>query len=132
MPRAWLHISTFREFSKRGSSCRLYLLCTLSEFSKRANSLSVRGCAVSVAVPNVFVIFARDTGGGKREEVLGLKHVGIHDTFFDLGGHSLTATQVTSRIVMEFKLELPIKFLPDSPTVAEMAAVIAQSQETLL
>ncbi len=64
-------------------------------------------------------------------EVLGLKQVGIHDTFFDLGGHSLAATQVISRIVMEFKLELPIKFLLDSPTVAEMAAVIAKSQGTL-
>ena len=60
-------------------------------------------------------------------EVLGLKQVGIHDTFFDLGGHSLAATQVISRIVMEFKVELPIKFLLDSPTVAEMAAAIAKN-----
>jgi len=63
--------------------------------------------------------------------VLGLKQVGIHDTFSDLGGHSLAATQVISRIVLEFKVELPIKFLLDSPTVAEMAAAIAKSQGTL-
>lgn len=63
-------------------------------------------------------------------EVLGLQQVGIYDTFFDLGGHSLAATQVISRIVMEFKLELPIKFLLNSPTVSEMAAVIAKSQGT--
>jgi amino acid adenylation domain-containing protein len=64
-------------------------------------------------------------------EVLGLSQVGIHDTFFDLGGHSLAATQIISRIVMEFKLELPIEFLLDSPTVAEMAAVIAKREGTL-
>jgi acyl carrier protein len=63
-------------------------------------------------------------------DVLGLKQVGIYDTFSDLGGHSLAATQVISRIVMEFKLELPIKFLLDSPTVSEMTAVIAKSQGT--
>jgi acyl-coenzyme A synthetase/AMP-(fatty) acid ligase/acyl carrier protein len=63
-------------------------------------------------------------------EVLGLQQVGIYDTFFDLGGHSLAATQVISRIVMEFKFELPIKFLLNSPTVSEMAAVIAKSQGT--
>jgi acyl carrier protein len=63
-------------------------------------------------------------------EVLGLQQVGIYDTFSDLGGHSLAATQVISRIVMDFKLELPIKFLLNSPTVSEMAAVIAKSQGT--
>jgi acyl carrier protein len=64
-------------------------------------------------------------------EVLGLKQVGIHDTFSDLGGHSLAATQVISRIIMEFKVELPIKFLLDSPTVAEMAAAIAKNIGTM-
>ena len=61
-------------------------------------------------------------------EVLELKQVGIYDTFSDLGGHSLHATQVISRIVAEFKVELPIDFLLNSPTISEMAAVIAKSQ----
>ena len=57
-------------------------------------------------------------------DVLGVKQVGIHDTFFDLGGHSLRATQIISRIIMTLKVELPIKFFLNSPMVAEMAASI--------
>jgi acyl-coenzyme A synthetase/AMP-(fatty) acid ligase/acyl carrier protein len=70
-------------------------------------------------------------------EVLSVDTVGIHDNFFDLGGHSLSASRVISRVIRTFQLELPLKFLFDSPTVAEMATVIAQyqakaaSQETL-
>lgn len=61
-------------------------------------------------------------------EVLSLDHVGIHDNFFDLGGHSLTATRIISQVIKRFQLELPIQSLFESPTVAEMAAVITQSQ----
>jgi acyl carrier protein len=59
-----------------------------------------------------------------RAEVLLLDEVGIHD-FFDLGGHSLSATRIISRIIAAFKLQLPIRALFDSPTVAAMAAVIS-------
>jgi amino acid adenylation domain-containing protein len=65
-------------------------------------------------------------------EVLSLDRVGIHDNFFDLGGHSLAATQIISRVVKRFQLELPIQSLFQAPTVAEMAAVIAQGRETQL
>jgi surfactin family lipopeptide synthetase C len=60
-------------------------------------------------------------------EVLSLDQVGIHDNFFDLGGHSLLATQVISRVINTFKVELPIKSLFKSPTVADMAAVILEN-----
>ncbi|HEY7220753.1 MAG TPA: non-ribosomal peptide synthetase [Candidatus Binatia bacterium] len=62
-------------------------------------------------------------------EVLELDRVGVHDDFFDLGGHSLAATRVISRVVEIFPIKLPIKALFDSPTVAEMAAVIAPYQD---
>jgi amino acid adenylation domain-containing protein len=61
-------------------------------------------------------------------EVLGLDEMGIHDNFFDLGGHSLAAMQVISRVVQTFKLDLPILGLFDTPTVAQMAAIIMQHQ----
>jgi acyl carrier protein len=62
-------------------------------------------------------------------ESLELERVGVHDNFFDLGGHSLTATRIIARVVKTFTLELPIRALFDCPTVAEMARVIAQRQD---
>src|SRR5262249_26735972 len=59
-------------------------------------------------------------------EVLGMDDFGIHDNFFDLGGHSLAATRVVSRVIEDFQLDLSMKFLFDSPTVAEMALVLSQ------
>ncbi len=61
-------------------------------------------------------------------EVLGIDTVGIHDNFFDLGGHSLAASRVISRVIQTFQLEMPFKALFDAPTVAEMAVIITQNQ----
>jgi acyl carrier protein len=61
-------------------------------------------------------------------EVLQLEKVGIHDSFFDLGGHSLAATQVVSRVIKRFQLEIPLQSLFQAPTVAEMAAIITEHQ----
>ncbi|MGH7824579.1 MAG: non-ribosomal peptide synthetase [Candidatus Binatia bacterium] len=65
---------------------------------------------------------------GIWSEVLCLDQVGIQDSFFELGGDSLAATQVISRVIKKFDLQLPIRFLFQAPTVADMATVIAQSQ----
>jgi len=62
------------------------------------------------------------------EGVLVTEKVGIHDNFFDLGGHSLAAARIISGVIKQFQLELPIKALFESPTVAEMAAVITAHQ----
>ena len=57
-------------------------------------------------------------------EVLSVDPIGIDDNFFDLGGHSLAASRVISRVIQAFKLDLPLVALFDAPTVAEMAKVI--------
>jgi len=61
-------------------------------------------------------------------EVLAVGPVGVHDDFFDLGGHSLAASRVISRVLQKFELTLPIKTLFDAPTVAHMADVVRQNQ----
>jgi acyl carrier protein len=61
-------------------------------------------------------------------DVLALAQVGVHDNFFDLGGHSLAASRVIARVIQTYKLEIPIKALFDAPTVAEMASLLTQNQ----
>jgi acyl carrier protein len=61
-------------------------------------------------------------------EVLGVERVGIHDNFFDLGGHSLLVTQVVSRINRAFQIEISLRDLFDAPTVSGISTVIVQSQ----
>ena len=57
-------------------------------------------------------------------EVLKIDRIGIHDNFFKLGGHSLLATQVASRLRDLFRVELPLRYVFEYPTVNALAAKI--------
>lgn len=60
-------------------------------------------------------------------EVLEIDRVGIHDNFFfTLGGNSLLATQVMTRIRDAFQVELPLRHFFETPTIAHLAVAIAE------
>ncbi len=58
------------------------------------------------------------------EEVLGVKHIGIRDDFFQLGGHSLLAARMFARIAEKLKKNLPFATLFRGATIEQLAQVI--------
>ncbi|MFO1460752.1 MAG: amino acid adenylation domain-containing protein [Verrucomicrobiota bacterium] len=61
--------------------------------------------------------------------VLGIHRVGIHDHFFRLGGSSLTALKVLSRINRRFDAGLRLTDFLKGPTVAELSAILERRRE---
>lgn len=63
-------------------------------------------------------------------EVLGVQKVSVHDGFFDLGGHSLTATRATTRMRAVLGVPVQVRAIFDMATVAAMAAHIEGLRES--
>ena len=61
-------------------------------------------------------------------QILGIQPVGVHDSFFELGGNSLLATQVISRVLNTFGIQLSLRLFFGSPTVADMARMITRNE----
>ena len=57
-------------------------------------------------------------------EVLGIELVGIEDNFLELGGQSLLAITIVSRIRDKYQVDLPMRSLFDLPTIAQLAQQI--------
>jgi thioesterase domain-containing protein/acyl carrier protein len=61
-------------------------------------------------------------------DLLGTNQIGLDDDFFDLGGHSLIAVQLFSRIRKTYSLDLDLSLLFEARTIAKLADVIRKAQ----
>ncbi|MFZ4437595.1 MAG: condensation domain-containing protein [Syntrophales bacterium] len=61
-------------------------------------------------------------------ELLGMERIGVQENFFDLGGNSLLALQVVTRITRAFRVMLPPHCLFESPTLERLAEVVERAR----
>jgi thioesterase domain-containing protein/acyl carrier protein len=62
------------------------------------------------------------------EEVFNLRPIGIHDDFFDLGGHSLSAVRLCAQIEKKTGKSLPVAVLFQAPTIEQLTRSIGQPE----
>jgi amino acid adenylation domain-containing protein/non-ribosomal peptide synthase protein (TIGR01720 family) len=62
------------------------------------------------------------------QEVLGLSPVGVRDNFFDLGGHSLSATRLLSKVRSIFRTELPLSVVFEATTIEALASALIEHE----
>jgi amino acid adenylation domain-containing protein len=63
-------------------------------------------------------------------EVLNVERPGVHENFFRMGGDSLLATRVVSRVRKAFQVELPVHSIFEAPTIAEFMQVVERAMQS--
>ena len=65
------------------------------------------------------------------EGILGVKGIGVNDSFFDLGGDTLVATRLLARIFSTLAVEVPLGTFLESPTIHSLALSVQEIQDGL-
>lgn len=68
---------------------------------------------------------------GIWQEVLGKDQIGVQDNFFEIGGHSLNAARVMSRIAKQLKVKLALRSMFLHPTIERLSVVVSNSATAL-
>ncbi|CAG0937721.1 phthiocerol/phenolphthiocerol synthesis type-I polyketide synthase D [Thermoflexales bacterium] len=122
-------IST-RDLTARIESLHLMTRSLMAEAQEQARTLANR---TGYARPELATAYIAPRNEFEQnvaavwQQILGIEQVGIHDSFFDLGGHSLLITQMMNKLHRLYPVELSMRGLFDKPTVAGMAQVIEEA-----
>ncbi|HEY6351462.1 MAG TPA: amino acid adenylation domain-containing protein [Candidatus Angelobacter sp.] len=106
------------------------LIVKLTELPLTANGKVDRHALLEVAQPEIAGHYVAPRTAVEEQlariwaEVLEVIRTGIHDNFFDLGGHSLLATLMVTRMQNAFGVEVPVRAVFESPTIAQLGEVI--------
>ncbi len=65
------------------------------------------------------------------KQSLGAERIGIHENFFQIGGHSLTAMRVVVRIQNMFDVDISVAEVFANPTIAALAVIVAEMRASL-
>ncbi|MBN1113716.1 MAG: SDR family NAD(P)-dependent oxidoreductase [Oligoflexia bacterium] len=60
------------------------------------------------------------------KEIIGIRHLGVRENFFDVGGHSLTAVRLFAKIKEKYDIQWPLAVLFEAPTIEECAVLIRE------
>jgi acyl transferase domain-containing protein len=95
---------------------------------QHAGASQERPRAPSLAGPNSSYIGPRSdveaVVASVWQDVLGIPQIGVHDDFFEMGGHSVLITEIIALLSRKFQMELPVLSLIESPTVAGLTHYI--------
>jgi acyl carrier protein len=94
----------------------------IGDSRESANPISPPGEEASTLVPNSLQQLVTEFWS----EVLGIDEIDVDVNFFELGGNSLLAMQVVSRVRHTLGIEVPLIAFFDRPTVAGLAAATAE------
>ncbi|GHO79997.1 hypothetical protein KSD_77680 [Ktedonobacter sp. SOSP1-85] len=96
-------------------------LTTNGKVDRRALPLpdiSARERGASLVAPRTAI---EEVIAGTWRDVLGIQHIDMYDNFFEVGGHSLLAMRVISRIRAVLQMDIPLRVLFEEPTIAGLA-----------